>query len=115
MTALLLKTWLLLGALASVTAETAKVVQMQTYRQKREIIPERLLRRANFPVTLGNAATIGLYYVNASVGTPPQEVSLQIDTGSSDVWMFGPHSCNASTSQCLGGNCEWTLNLFAMQ
>jgi len=106
MAALLLRSCLLLGALSSVIAEAPKVVQMQTYRQKREMIPERLLRRANFPVTLGNAAAIGLYYVNATVGTPPQSVGLQIDTGSSDVWMFGPRSCNASTSQCLGGSCE---------
>ncbi|MCJ1244538.1 hypothetical protein MMC30_001736 [Trapelia coarctata] len=104
MAALLLKSCLFLGALSSVLAEAPKVVQMQTYRQKRETIPERLLKRANFPVTLGNAATVGLYYVNATVGTPPQEVSLQIDTGSSDVWMFGPRSCNASTSPCLGGD-----------
>jgi len=79
-----------------------KVLSMRMYRQERSIIQ----KRASLTVTVGNAFTKGLYYVNASVGTPPQLVQLQIDTGSSDVWMFGPHSCDSSTSECLGGACE---------
>jgi len=107
MAVLLLKSCLLLSVLASATAEAPKVVQMQTFRHRREIVPETLLKRANpLEVTLGNAPTIGLYYVNASVGTPPQGISLLIDTGSSDIWMFGPRSCHSSTSLCLGGNCK---------
>ena len=53
-------------------------------------------------VNIGNSVLYGLYYVNASVGTPPQFVQLQIDTGSSDVWMFGPGACSGD-AQCLGG------------
>jgi hypothetical protein len=58
-----------------------------------------------FPVTLQNYPYIGggFYFVNATVGTPPQEVQLDIDTGSSDVWMFGVHSCDITTSVCAGG------------
>lgn len=107
MACLILRSWLLLGALTLVTANAPKVVYMQTFGHKRDIIPGPLLKRAYpFPVTLGNAREVGLYYVNASVGTPPQTVSLQIDTGSSDIWMFGINSCNTSTSLCLGGVCE---------
>lgn len=103
--AALLKSCVLLAALASATASAAapKVVQMQTYR--RESRSASLAKRsAPSSVQIGNVPTVGLYYVNASVGTPPQVVQLQIDTGSSDVWMFGPNSCNSSTSPCLGGN-----------
>ncbi len=76
---------------------------MRMYRAARS---SPLQKRATFPVTVGNAILDNLYYVNASVGTPPQLVQLQIDTGSSDVWMFGPHSCDTTTSPCLGGECE---------
>jgi hypothetical protein len=36
---------------------------------------------------LYNAQGDLLYLVNATVGTPPQSFSLQIDTGSSDIWV----------------------------
>ncbi|KAB8275513.1 aspartic peptidase domain-containing protein [Aspergillus minisclerotigenes] len=52
----------------------------------------------------------GLYWVNANVGTPPQPVQLQVDTGSSDVWMFGPQSCDLNTSPCLGNAYDPTLS-----
>jgi hypothetical protein len=45
----------------------------------------------------------GFYAVNITVGTPAQNIVLDIDTGSSDVWMFGPNSCDTSTSLCAGG------------
>ena len=70
---------------------------------------DALQKRDPFTVSLGNAANVGLYYVNALVGTPPQVVQLQIDTGSSDVWMFRNGSCDSSTSQCDGGTCGYIL------
>jgi len=70
--------------------------------QKRNIhTRSRLARRgSSHAVTLGNDVQDGLYYVNASVGTPGQTVQLQIDTGSSDTWMFDPTACKEV--HCLG-------------
>lgn len=56
---------------------------------------------------------LGLYYANISIGTPPQHVSLQIDTGSSDLWMFGPRSCDDTTSVCWGGDYDMTKSTTA--
>ncbi|KAE8132795.1 aspartic peptidase domain-containing protein [Aspergillus pseudotamarii] len=57
-----------------------------------------------FGVPLGNYIPVGIYYVNASIGTPKQNVNLQLDTGSSDIWAFGvPPACDRTTSYCLGG------------
>lgn len=51
---------------------------------------------------LGNALNAGLYYANISVGTPFQDLMVQIDTGSSDTWVpyAGARIC---TSQREGG------------
>jgi hypothetical protein len=95
---------LILSTLAahSLAAARPRVVRMQTSRVGREL----LVKRDYHSVTLGNAVSQGLYYVNASVGTPKQNIALQIDTGSSDVWVFGPGSCDARTSHCLGRDCK---------
>jgi len=57
----------------------------------------RLSKRATNPigVTITNAQT--LYFVNATVGTPAQQLEMQLDTGSSDVWMS-----DSSASYCQG-------------
>ena len=62
--------------------------------------------------SLTNDEQLGLYAANVTVGTPGQKLSLQIDTGSSDVWvpLAGSAICNAPVEQgggCPGGTCEY--------
>jgi Eukaryotic aspartyl protease len=110
--------WVLLG-LGSLCIADPGTLSLRTYRnhekhaqalRRRDM--ERLGKRAPFTVDLGNVPYLGggFYYVNASVGTPPQEVALDIDTGSSDVWMFGLHSCDSTTSTCSGGAFDETAS-----
>ncbi|KAF4633321.1 hypothetical protein G7Y89_g4792 [Cudoniella acicularis] len=91
-------------SLANLCLAEPGFLSLKTYRNT-EAHAQALRKRSSFPVTLGNYpyAGGGIYFVNATVGSPAQEVQLQIDTGSSDVWMFGVHSCDSSTSPCLGG------------
>ncbi|KAL7927111.1 aspartic peptidase domain-containing protein [Trichoderma austrokoningii] len=71
-------------ALAS-TAQ-AQVVQFDIQRRDGPKLRD-LARRATVNGVLSNQQIQGGYFLNVEVGTPPQNITLQLDTGSSDVWV----------------------------
>ena len=73
---------------------------------RRSINPIDNHRRRQLPVTLENNEVS--YLVDLEVGTPPQSVTLSIDTGSSDIWVFAPEGCN----DCNGGVCKSSIHRF---
>ncbi|TGO49581.1 hypothetical protein BCON_0206g00160 [Botryotinia convoluta] len=85
--------------------EAEQLQRRQQYLQRRgmgEVI--RVAERADtVTANLGNAVTSGLYYANVTVGTPAQALSLQIDTGSSDVWV--PSSSASICEDTRDGGC----------
>ncbi|RAO69067.1 uncharacterized protein BHQ10_005079 [Talaromyces amestolkiae] len=95
-----LRSFALLGLAAGALAAEPRVLHMPMARNPNA---NRLAKRGAASVTVTNAMSEGIYFVNATVGTPGQLVQLVLDTGSSDVWFFGANSCNTTTSDCLGG------------
>lgn len=59
------------------------------------------IRRRSVPASLYN--TYYEYLVDLKVGTPAQNITVSLDTGSSDTWVVGPGSCDT----CSGGFCEF--------
>ncbi|KAI9732737.1 MAG: hypothetical protein M1818_007471 [Claussenomyces sp. TS43310] len=84
----------LLAASSLLSSTLADTVQFQIAR-KRAVEAEQLWKRDTVAVGLRNERF--LYTANVSVGTPPQSFILQIDTGSSDVWVPASNS-----TQCTG-------------
>lgn len=73
--------------LVSGASEQSKVVSLPLYRNKERSIG----KRDSAAVSLNYASSA--FWLNATVGTPPQQVKLAVDTGSSDAWIFGPDVC----------------------
>lgn len=98
--------YLLSGATAAVHVPIVK----NRHVEAEQLQAAQLRRRGTVTESLGNAQHFGLYYANITAGTPPQELSLQIDTGSSDVWLPSSTAQLCNTRQgCEGGSCKSAL------
>ncbi|KAK0648205.1 aspartic peptidase domain-containing protein [Cercophora newfieldiana] len=97
------------------TASARRVVPMTIHRQ---IAPEGLpvRRRGTLRPTLqedlGNNMTVGAYFAEVEVGSPPQKMTLHIDTGSTDVWLLSKSAdlCTLTVLQSLYGKCKDTFD-----
>lgn len=76
---------------------------------------QKIGKRANTILEgLYNNRAQGGYFINITVGTPPQPLSVILDTGSSDLWLLSTDtdlcknpSLQASLSEkCYGGICK---------
>ena len=92
---------ILLATITSVSGHN--VVSLDIH--KRDV---SLSKRATVTEELGNANY--LYWAQVSIGRPPQMIQLQIDTGSTDVWMtqLGNDFCQQNERNCIGGTFDPT-------
>ena len=82
--------------------------------KNRQVERAQLAKRGTVPVTLANYEQIGLYTANATVGTPGQLLTFQVDTGSSDVWVPSSSAeiCkDTKEGGCPFGSCKYHLSL----
>lgn len=72
-------------------------------------------KRASVPETLIHNYTQNSYFATVSVGTPPQDMTMVLDTGSSDAWAVSVDAdlCSDEMKQWqYHQNCGATCELF---
>jgi hypothetical protein len=69
-------------------------------------------RGGTYSQELNNNLTGAGYYTEVALGTPPQPVTLVLDTGSSDVWVLDSNAdlCKSRALQLHYGDCLATYN-----
>ena len=84
----------------------AGVVQLDVARRG---TPEGLSRRSeSFTTNVMNNISDQAYMATVKVGTPPQTVTLQLDTGSSDTWVPATNASVCNGGGCYYGSCKST-------
>lgn len=87
-------------------AATPKVLAYDFAKVKREL-PTQKLEQRDGGVTVNLVNDQIMYLVNISVGTPPQAMSVQLDTGSSDLWVPSVNSTLCKENHCgQAGSCK---------
>lgn len=96
---------LLLG-LAYAHESSPKVLSLPMRRRTIQEQSQSLTKReaSAISTSLYNDVTHGVYTINITIGTPGQPVELQLDSGSSDLWVFSDAACivaNCTTGSCM--------------
>lgn len=101
------------GALLAQTVFTAGVVQWDIEKRYHPKTSFRKRATGTQEAEITNSIARGGYFATCSVGTPGQDVILQLDTGSSDVWIPSSAAaiCSATKQACSLGTCGWNRDL----
>ncbi|KAI1845497.1 hypothetical protein JX266_008355 [Neoarthrinium moseri] len=94
-------------ATGSLLASVAHAQVVQWDIQKRDLAPKKGLRRraaSTYTEVITNEEARGGYFATVSVGTPAQNLTLQLDTGSSDIWVPSSQSSVCEKSASRGGS-----------
>lgn len=106
------------GALLATAAQAAGVDGVVQWDiAKRQGPGPKLNKRASSTAQtdIANKQMVGGYFAECKVGTPPQTLTLQLDTGSSDIWVPSSKAqvCtqkSQSSSGCTMGTCKSSEN-----
>ena len=116
--------------LSLATSALAGVIKLSTEKHPptpRDLVHRDVVKRFEAGGSIGKRANTileslynnraqGGYFINITVGTPPQPLSVILDTGSSDLWLLTTDTnlCQSASLQkslgedCYGGVCKCT-------
>ena len=98
---------LALLAICTVSASASGDFVKLDFTKKNVPVDESYNRRREVGIPLLNGGgpgnTVQQYWVNVTVGTPPQSLALQLDTGSSDMWILSNQAQTCVQGRCFNG------------
>lgn len=65
---------------------------------------------STYSEVITNENTEGGYFATCAIGTPSQNMTMQLDTGSSDIWIPWVSAILCEEYECSLGTCAFALN-----
>lgn len=98
------------GALLVPIANAGKTVQWDIQKDNHRKATFGKRSTSAYSEVIKNDVARGGYFATCSIGTPSQNMTMQLDTGSSDIWIPWSSAPLCERYDCSLGTCSFALN-----
>lgn len=98
------------GVLFAPIANAGKTIQWDIQKNNHRKAMSGKRATSTYSEVITNESARGGYFATCAIGTPSQNITMQLDTGSSDVWVPWSSAILCEEDECSLGTCAFALD-----